>query len=237
MFCFHTIRFSRLFAEHVDNEAHLGNAVTVSKNRLRFWIVNLERMVKSIRNQCNTCRKNNKRLQKQLMAPFPVERLKPCPAWNATALDFFGPFETKGDINKRARGKAYCVLLNCMASRAVHIDISSDHNMQTLIMLLKRFVALRGYPEKLLYSDTGSQLVAESIQLKGIIKGFDQEKLAKFGVDTGLKWEFAAPDGPWQNGCSEALIKSAKKAISGAIGSQVLSFSELQTVCVEAANL
>ena len=40
-------RFSRLFAEHVHNEAHLGNAATVSKIRLRFWIVNLGRMVKS----------------------------------------------------------------------------------------------------------------------------------------------------------------------------------------------
>ena len=30
------------------------------------------------------------------MAPFPVERLKPYPAWNTTALDFFGPFEIKG---------------------------------------------------------------------------------------------------------------------------------------------
>ena len=123
-----------------------------------------------------------------------------------------------------------------MASRAVHIDISPDYSTQTLIMLLRRFVALRGYPEKL-YSDTGSQLVAANNELKGIIKGFDEEKLATFGVDKGFMWEFAAPDGPWQNGCSKALIKSVKKAIRGAIGSQVLSFSELQTVFQEAANL
>ena len=56
-------RFSRLFAEHVHNEAHLGNAATVSKIRLRFWILNLGRMVKSIRNRCITSRKNNERLQ------------------------------------------------------------------------------------------------------------------------------------------------------------------------------
>ena len=139
-------------------------------------------------------------------------------------------------MHKHARGKAYGALLNCKASRAVHIDISPDYSTQTLIMLLRRFVALRGYPEKL-YSDTGSQLVGASNELEGIIKGFHQEKLAEFGVDKGLTWEFAAPDGPWQNCCSEALIKSVKKAIRGATGSQVLSFSELQTVCLEAANL
>ena len=67
--------------------------------------------------------------------------------------------------------------------------------------------------------------------------GSDQGKLGTFGVDKGHTWKFAAPDGPWQNGCSEALIKSEKKAITGAIGNQVLLFSELQTVCLEEANL
>ena len=82
-------------------------------------------------------------------------------------------------MNKSAGGKSYGVLLNCMASRAVHIDISPDYSsMQTLIMLLRRFVALRGYPEKL-YSDTGFQLVGASNELKDIIMGFEQEKLAK----------------------------------------------------------
>ena len=82
-------RFSRLFAEHVHNEAQLGNAANISKIHLCFWIVNLGRMVKSIRNHYVTCRKNNKQLQEQLIAPLPVERLKPCPAWNTTVLDFF----------------------------------------------------------------------------------------------------------------------------------------------------
>ena len=59
-------RFSRLFAEHVHNEAHSGNAVTLSKIRLRFWIVNLGRMVKLIRNRCITCRKNNMVVPKHL---------------------------------------------------------------------------------------------------------------------------------------------------------------------------
>ena len=68
-------------------------------------------------------------------------------------------------MNKHARGKAYGVLLNRMASRAVHIGISPDYSMQTLIMLMRRFVALRGYPKKL-YSDTGSQLLEQAMSLK-----------------------------------------------------------------------
>ncbi len=51
------------------------------------------------------------------------------------------------------------------------------------------------------------------------------------------KWVFSPADAPWQNGVSEALIKSVKKAITAAIGESVLTFSELLTVCYEAANI
>ena len=40
-------RFSRLYAEHIHQIGHLGIAVTVSKIRLKFWILNLGKMVKS----------------------------------------------------------------------------------------------------------------------------------------------------------------------------------------------
>ena len=44
-------------------------------------------------------------------------------------------------------------------------------------------------------------------------------------------------DAPCQNRCPEAMVKGVKKAIKGAIGEKVLSYSELQTVFSEAANL
>ena len=52
-----------------------------------------------------------------------------------------------------------------------------------------------------------------------------------------MQWDFTSADAPWQNGCSEALIKLIKKALTVAIGDSILTFSELQTVCFEAANL
>jgi hypothetical protein len=88
-----------------------------------------------------------------------------------------------------------------------------------------------------MFSDCGSQLAPANKELKSIIKDVDQERLREFGAEYGLEWRFAAADAPWQNGCSEALVKSVKSTIKGAIGDQVLMFFELQTVCFEAANL
>jgi hypothetical protein len=42
---------------------------------------------------------------------------------------------------------------------------------------------------------------------------------------------------PWENGCSEALIKSVKKSLVLAVGQSIMTFSELQTVMFEVANL
>jgi len=63
------------------------------------------------------------------------------------------------------------------------------------------------------------------------------EKLHQAASDYKFEWTFSSPETPWQNGCSEALVKSTKKALSLAIGAQVLTFSEMQTVLFEVANL
>ncbi len=44
-------------------------------------------------------------------------------------------------------------------------------------------------------------------------------------------------DAPWQNGVSEALIKSVKRALKVSIGENKLSFAGLQTALFEMAKL
>ena len=52
----------------------------------------------------------------------------------------------------------------------------------------------------------------------------------RIGIVEGFKWDFAPADAPWQNGVSEALVKSVKQAITAAISDHVMTFSKLQTV-------
>ena len=52
-----------------------------------------------------------------------------------------------------------------------------------------------------------------------------------------MQWDFTPANVPWQNGPSEALVKSITKVITVAIGESIMTFSELQTVCYETANL
>ena len=162
--------FSRLYSRFIHYQHHLGVAATISKIRLKYWIVNLSKMVKSIRNRCVHCRELCKNLEFQVMGQLPIDRLKPAPAWSSTSLDYFGPFETKSETNKRSSGKAFGVIFTCMLSRAVHLDLATDYSTDAFLQVLRRLVAIRGHPT-ILRSDPGSQLIGANRQLKRVLKG------------------------------------------------------------------
>ena len=82
----------------------------------------------------------------------------------------------------------------------------------------KLFQAL---PSKLL-SDNGTQLVAANKELSNISKKWDWKHLKCFGVTEGFEWIFTSADAPWQNGITEALIRSVKRAINASIGDSIL---------------
>jgi hypothetical protein len=49
-----------------------------------------------------------------------------------------------------------------------------------------------------------------------------------------MEWKITkSADAPWENGCSEALIKSLKNSLVLAVGQSIMTFSELQTVIIE----
>ena len=233
---------SKLYVLEIHNNLHLsgytGITATTCKVRLKFWITRLETMVKSIKHKCVDCKKMNKERLKesQVMAQLPVDRLKPAPPWYSITIDFFGPIETKGEVNKRSRGKVYGVVFTCNLIRAVHIDISPDYGTDSFLSALRRFMALRGAPS-LIRSDRGSQLVGASRELKKMILGLNLQQLKQFGVNKGFEWDFSPAEAPWYNGCAESMVRAVKKAMTAILKGKVLSHSELVTVVYEISNL
>ena len=64
----------------------------------------------------------------------------------------------------------------------------------------------------------------------------DWDKIRSFGENCGMEWEFCkSAIAPWQNGCCETLMKFVKVCLSSTIGSNVMTFAELQTVMFEVA--
>ncbi|XP_033730738.1 uncharacterized protein LOC117320185 [Pecten maximus] len=227
-------KFTELVMKSCHNEDHTGVEATLAKLRSKYWVPGARKFLKMIKRQCVTCRRKEKICHTQAMRSLPLDRLRPSPAFSFTAVDLFGLFTIRDTVKKRTHGKAYGVIFTCLASRGVYLDLADSYSTDGFMMVLRRFVSLRGYPKKL-RSDCGTQLVAASKVLSEIDLNWQQIEL--FGVNHGLEWEFnKSADSPWENGCCESLIKSVKKCLASAIGDSVMSFTELQTVLFEAAN-
>ena len=176
-------------------------------------------------------------LLSQEMGSLPKDRFIHAPPFHNTVLDFFGPFWVKDTVKRRVKRKVFGVLYSSSTEHSVYLDLSEGYDTDSYLIVQRRFVSLKGYPKRM-RSDLGSQLVCADKEMKQIIKQLDWRKIDKSGLDYGMEWEFSkSADAPWENGLSEALVKLVKKNITRIIGSNILTFSELQTVLFEIANL
>ena len=221
--------------EHIKG-GHLGVLATVSKIRRRYWIIGITRIIQTVIRNCVFCKIKLKMRCEQIMSPLPVERIKPSPVFTYVGVDYFGPYEVKGEVQQRIRRKCWGVIIVCLNSRAIYLDIANDYSTDAFLHVLRRFVSIRGWPSKL-YSDGGSQLLGASNVLQDIIKNLDWEQIKAYGYENKAEWVFSPADAPWYNGATEALVKTVKRALTAAIGENVLKFSEALTCFFEAAQL
>ena len=226
---------SLLITRHFHQTGHSGVATTVAKVRKKFWILRAHDLAKTVRFRCAPCREMEARVETQFIADLPRSRLESfTPPFHFTACDYFGPHKVKISRNKTA--KYYGVIFTCLNTKAVHLELAVDYSTMEFMKTLRRFFAIRGQPAMML-SDNGSQLVGAERELRQMITGWDEEQLREFNAEKGMKWQFATPAAPHQNGCAESLVKSTKIALNRAIGEQVLTPFEFYTCLLEVANL
>ena len=108
--------------------------------------------VKQLVNRCVICRKQHRKLNQQMMAELPAQRIKADdPPFTYSGVDYFGPFEIKVG---RSTVKRYGVLFTCLNSRAVHIEIADSMATSSCINALRRFMASKGTVKEII-SDNG----------------------------------------------------------------------------------
>lgn len=226
---------STLITRKVHQGGHLGVAATTAKIRRNYWIIKGNSIAKIVKQRCTFSREMEAKVETQLMANLPACRQQSyTPPFLYTSCDYFGPIKVKVGRNKTA--KHYGIIFTCLNTRAVHCQLAPDLTTMELLQVLRRFLSYRGYP-KVLISDNGTQMVGAEHELRLMIQGWDKGQLKEFCADRGMKWQFTTPDAPHQNGCSEAMVKTVKKALKKAIGDTVLAPFELYTCLLEVANL
>ena len=88
---------------------------------------------------------------------FPAEKLFP---FQQTGLDLLAPSKSSSTYNKR-----YALILNCLATRALHLEICVDLSSDATMNALQRFFSRRDYPAQLT-SDRGTNFIAAEKELQ-----------------------------------------------------------------------
>ena len=127
---------------------HAGPQCTLYSLRQQFWFINARNIVRQIIQSCTACARFSNLTFKTMMGPLPGERITPSRPFTRTGIDFAGPFHAKMKTSSKNTDKVYLALLICFATKAIHLEVTSDLSTAACIAVLKRFVARRGVPEK-----------------------------------------------------------------------------------------
>ncbi|PIK56464.1 hypothetical protein BSL78_06627 [Apostichopus japonicus] len=120
------------------------------------------------------------------MADLPADRVNPGPPFTSVSLDVFGPWNI---VTRRTRGgsadsKRWALLLTCMSTRAVHIEVLESLSASSLINALRRFFSIRG-PAKILRSGRGTNVVGACKELN---RNADKPDVLNYLRGKGCTW-------------------------------------------------
>ena len=121
------------------------------------------------------------------MADLPTFCITPNePQFTRVGLDYFGPF-----LIKRARSevKRYGCLFTCLATRAIHLEVSQSLDTDSFLNAMQRFIARRGLPKEVL-SDNGTNLVGGHCELRKAISDWNQRAISDRLLQENIKWAF-----------------------------------------------
>ena len=132
-----------------------GTNQTLAAISARYWVMSGREAMREWEKMCSECRRRKAKACKQIMAPLPLCRLKTSiRAFTRTSVDYGGPFTTIQGRGRR-RQKRYLCLFTCLATRAVHLEMSFSLDTDSFLNAFYRMASRRGLPDEV-YSDNGT---------------------------------------------------------------------------------
>ena len=218
---------------------HQGRHITAATIRTAgYWVQHGSKTIAGILHRCVVCRRLRGPFVQQKMADLPVERGAPSPPYTHVACDVFGHWEveTRRTRGGAANSKRWALLLTCLYSRAVHIEVLEQMTSDSLLCALRRFISSRG-PILTLTSDQGKNMVGASNQLANIAEA--NEAFENFAKNNAFQWNFNPPHASNFGGVFERQIRSIRSVIDGILSTTKVTLTHeiLTTFLCEAASI
>lgn len=220
---------SQLLIKHYHEKVHhQGRGMTMNEIRSNgLWIVGCSGAVSSHIYKCTTCRKHRRSTEQQRMADLPMERLEATPPFTYCGIDCFGPFYIK---ERRKELKRYGLLLTCMCSRAVHIEMLDDLTTDAFINALRSFIAIRGAVRQI-RCDQGTNFVGARREFAEALIQMDEDQLKELGCEFVMN----TPASSHMGGVWERQIRTIRSVLTSILeeSARQLDCSSLRTFLYE----
>lgn len=203
-----------ILAHYHEKVCHQGRGQTQMELRANgFWLIGGSKSVAKLIYNCVRCRRLRRPVEEQRMAELPKERVEVSAPFSYCGMDVFGPF-----IIKRARKeyKRYGLILTCLSSRAVHIEMLEDLSADTFINALRCFISLRGAIRQL-HCDHGTNFVGARNELREALKQCDVSRLEAYLADKQCDFIFNAPAASHAGGIWERQIRTIRNVLNATL--------------------
>ena len=205
----------RLLIEHLHRmHGHPGSGTLTSIVLRDYHPMGARQLFKRVCRECVICRKALARTKHQLMGQLPPVRTQPLRPFQCIGVDFAGPFTTnRGYTRKLMLEKSYVALFICLATKAIHLEVTEDLSTGSFLLCFERFISRRGYPSHV-FSNNGSNFVGaarilgQSTSLPYNLAEFS-DKISNFSP-RNVQWHFIPARSPHFGGIWEAGIRNMK---------------------------
>ena len=208
---------------------HAGTEHTLNELRQRYWIPKARSAVKSYLHPCPICKRRRVKPQPPLMADLPEARFDDRHAFSSIGLDFFGPVYVR--VRRRSE-RRFVLLVTCLSTRAVHLEVTTSLDTDSFLMALRRFMARRGRPSRI-YCDNWKSFKRGERELRESLQSWNEAQISDSLTQQNIQWRDNPPGGPHMGGCWERLVASAKGALRVVIGDRLVTDEVLATVLAE----
>ncbi len=229
---------TKLIIMDIHNEAkHVGVSHTLALVRKQYWIPQGRATVRYTIKGCNICKKYTVGPYKLPDFPdYPGIRVTESKSWTFTGLDYTGPVWIK-DTATNEKTKSYILLLTCMCTRAVHLQLTPDLTSESFILAMREFIALRGKPS-VIYSDNQSTIQLGEAVLTEAWKGVVEDPTVySYLANNGIKWKYIPQHAAWQGSFYERLMQNLKNCLRRTLGQLCLTREQLRAQLAECSAI
>ena len=211
---------------HVTN-AHIGKYALMSEVRRQYYIPLLYVLAKDICSKCVTCKRFFDKGILLNQSPYRDFRINPPDVpYKYVYIDHLGPINIYKP-NSKEKIKVWVLIISCLWSRHTNLKICLDLGVKNFLRSFQAHCFEWGVPQ-LTLSDPGSQIKVGAQIIQDWIKDpVTINYLNEHGIKT-MTFEQYFTGKSSQGSLIEILVKQTKKLLFGAIGKNVLTYTEFE---------